>query len=64
MDAAEAWNADETARTCPKCGFLNPPFDQDPWGWVKYLRQNWTVNQARRALNELAAIDLGTEESR
>ena len=64
MDAAEAFNADEALRTCPKCGHVNPPFDQDPWGWVKYLRQNWTVNQARRALEELAATARREDETR
>jgi hypothetical protein len=57
-DAAQQLNSDEAMRTCPKCGYVNPPFPLDTWGWVDAMSQNQTVNGARRALLRTAQTQL------
>jgi hypothetical protein len=52
--AAEAFNADERARTCSKCGHVNDPFPLDRWGWERWVRHHEVVNAARRLLDESA----------
>jgi hypothetical protein len=44
--------------TCPECGYENPPFPLDAWGWGRWAEQNETVNLARRALEARADADL------
>jgi ribosomal protein L37E len=39
-EAARLFNADEQARKCPHCGFMNPPFPIASWGWDAYARQS------------------------
>lgn len=55
LAAAERYNADEQAHTCGSCGHVNRRFPVEMWGWRKYVEQNWTVNQARRSLDAMAA---------
>lgn len=56
----ERFNADEGIRTCPKCGFVNPTFPLEKWGWAQWSRQRETVNMAWRALAATAGA-LGGE---
>jgi predicted RNA-binding Zn-ribbon protein involved in translation (DUF1610 family) len=56
-DAAEAYNASVAARTCPKCGTVNPPFPLEQWGWGTHARNSRIVNAARRLLDAAAAAD-------
>jgi hypothetical protein len=53
LAAAEAFNADEARRTCPKCGRVNAPFPLR--GWTRYVAQSRTANAARRSLEAHAA---------
>jgi hypothetical protein len=53
-DAAEAYNASEAARTCPKCGIVSQPFPLEPWGWGTHKRNSEIVNRARRMLDAAA----------
>ena len=43
------------ARTCPKCGHVNPTFPLDRWGWDRYAAQTVAVNRAEAALQAIAA---------
>lgn len=51
---------DETVRTCPKCGHLNPTHPHHKWGWERYVRQVRTAESGKRALRSAAAS--ATEE--
>ncbi len=53
-EAAEAYNASEAARTCRKCGTVNPPFPLEAWGWSTYVHNSRTVNAARRLFDAAA----------
>jgi hypothetical protein len=53
-EVGEKFNASEAARTCKKCGTLNPPFPLERWGWSAYATQGRTVADARRALVQAA----------
>jgi hypothetical protein len=48
--AAEAFNADEGARTCKRCGTVSKPFPIDSWGWSRHTAQFRTVARARAIL--------------
>ncbi|MGH7907045.1 MAG: hypothetical protein ACREP6_10485 [Candidatus Binataceae bacterium] len=50
--AVEQFNASESARTCGKCGALNPRFPLERWGWSNYAGQSQTAADARRALDQ------------
>ncbi len=52
LAAAEAFNADVAQRTCRKCGRVNAPFPIR--GWIRYVAQSRTVNEARRTLTAQA----------
>ena len=52
--AAAAFNADEKARTCGKCGHVNEPFPEDRWGWRRWVEHHEVVNAARRLLDASA----------
>jgi len=54
-EAAEQHNASEAARTCKRCGTVNPPFPLDRWGWAEYARRGRTVAEARAALEHVIA---------
>lgn len=54
--ASNEYNNDESLRTCPKCGHLNPPFPTPKWGWQRYVHQVRVTESARRALRS-AAVD-------
>lgn len=54
----ERLNADEEMRTCKECGYLNPRFPLDRWGWKQWETQRQTVNLARESLVALAAEKL------
>jgi hypothetical protein len=56
-EAAEAYNASEEARTCPKCGTVNPPFPLEQWGWGVHAHNSRVVNAARRMLDAAARAD-------
>lgn len=45
--AWDAFNADETRRTCGKCGHLNPKFPIDVWGWRNYRNMQSAAERAR-----------------
>lgn len=51
-EAAEQHNASEAARTCKRCGTVNPPFPLDRWGWAEYAMRGRTVAKARAALEQ------------
>ena len=44
------YNADEAARTCPKCAKVNDPFPVSVWGWDAYQRNGVASERARRKL--------------
>lgn len=55
----DAWiveriNADETLRTCGKCGHVNPKFPTSYWGWADYRRRTHVVLRARKLMAETA----------
>ena len=52
--ATDSFNNDESARTCSRCGHVNPPFPAESWGWKNYVDRHGVVNAARRALDETA----------
>ncbi|HEY1293172.1 MAG TPA: hypothetical protein VGJ60_08840 [Chloroflexota bacterium] len=54
MDAEATYNEHPDNRHCPKCGYDNPPFPGEHWGWREYIGQTRTVNEARRALEDAA----------
>jgi hypothetical protein len=51
--AAVAYD-EESARTCSKCGHINPPHPHHKWGWNRYVEQVRTAELAKRALRALA----------
>jgi hypothetical protein len=53
--AADAFNRDEQARTCDKCGHVNAPFPLDRWGWERWVSHHEVVNAARKLLDDSAA---------
>ena len=55
VEPFERFNADASIRTCSKCGFLNPPFPLELWGWKQWAMQQRTVNDARSSLLAKAA---------
>lgn len=50
----EPYNADDAARTCPKCGKLNDPFPVSVWGWDAYQKNAVASERSRRQLLERA----------
>ncbi len=42
-------NSDE-GRTCDECGFVNPAFPTNPWGWDRLVNQTRVANAAFHAL--------------
>ena len=54
--SADVYN-DESVRTCPKCGFVNPAHPQDKWGWQRYVSQVRVADTAKRKLLSVAADD-------
>jgi hypothetical protein len=59
VDAAETLNEHATNRHCGSCGFDNPTFPLERWGWRQYVQQTRTVNDARHALDGAATQMLG-----
>ncbi len=53
--ATDAFNADEKARTCTRCGHLNDPFPVESWGWKNYVDRHEVINAARHLLDESAS---------
>lgn len=45
----EKYNADETLRTCPKCGTLNDEFPIASWGWDEYSQKTDVIIRAHGA---------------
>jgi hypothetical protein len=54
VDAAEIYNEHPANRHCASCGYDNPPFPGQRWGWKLYVEQTRTVNDARQALEAAA----------
>ncbi len=55
-EGARRFNEDEQARKCVHCGYTNPPFPIESWGWDAYVKQAEiaklgaeSVEQAQRA---------------
>lgn len=59
--AAIAYDEDST-RTCPKCGHVNPTFPHHKWGWNRYVEQVRTAEAAKRAMRWEAAAAHQPEE--
>jgi hypothetical protein len=59
VDAAETLNEHATNRHCASCGYDNPTFPLERWGWRQYVQQTRTVNDARHALEAAAVQALG-----
>jgi hypothetical protein len=53
--AVQRYNADESLRTCSKCGHINDPFPVERWGWDAYAAQSSVARRAKPAL--LSALD-------
>lgn len=53
--AAEAFNGDEKARTCKRCGNVSAPFPIGPWGWTRHASQHRAVARGRTILAAAAA---------
>lgn len=51
----EPFNKDEKARTCPKCGTVNPPFPLHVWGWGSYYHNAVACERGRAILNAAGA---------
>jgi hypothetical protein len=49
-EAAERFNADETNRTCSRCGKVAAPFPVGAWGWTQHSAQYRAVARARAEL--------------
>jgi hypothetical protein len=60
VDAVETLNEHESNRRCAGCGYDNPTFPMERWGWKHYVQQTRTVNDARHALDAAAVDALGT----
>jgi hypothetical protein len=56
VNSAEEFNANETIRTCAKCGHVTPPFPIRNWGWQNY-RDGLEVTERSRDcyLSDVAA---------
>jgi DNA-directed RNA polymerase subunit M/transcription elongation factor TFIIS len=54
-DKAAIEHSHESARTCPKCGHVNPEHPHHKWGWNRYVSQVRTAESAKRALRSAAA---------
>ncbi len=52
--STDSFNSDEKARTCSRCGHVNPPFPAEAWGWQNYVDRHEVVNAARHLLDETA----------
>jgi hypothetical protein len=52
------YNAEESRRTCGRCGHVSKPFPLGPWGWENYLSQGEVVNDARRVMEDAARAQL------
>src|SRR4029453_9750746 len=63
VDAAETLNEHPSNRHCASCGYDNPSFPLERWGWRQYVQQTRTVNDARHALDAAAAPALGSTEA-
>lgn len=50
FEAAEAWNASEARRCCPKCGHQNGTFPLPFWGWGNHVRTSRITKLSREAL--------------
>jgi hypothetical protein len=59
--AADQYNANEEARTCPECGHVNPSFPEHLWGWRRWVTQQHSVNAAKLALAAAAAAERPAE---
>lgn len=53
--AAEAFNANEAARTCKSCGHVSKPFPAGYWGWDQYRRRTAVAVSSRKIMAETAA---------
>jgi hypothetical protein len=53
--SANGFNQDEAARTCKKCGHVNPPFPDASWGWEEYRRRTQIAAKVRQSLVAAAA---------
>jgi hypothetical protein len=60
VDAAETLNEHAANRRCSSCGYENPSFPLERWGWRQYVHQTRTVTDARHALDAAAAQALGS----
>lgn len=54
-EAALAFNRDESARTCKRCGKVSPPFPLDLWGWRQHSAFYRAAAEARRVFEGAAA---------
>ena len=64
VDAAQTLNEHASNRRCDSCGHDNPPFPLQRWGWLQYVQQTRTVNDARHALDAAADQALTRAEAR
>jgi len=48
--AATSFNADPSLRECRECGYINPEFGLDDWGWNRYSEQSVFADQAAKQL--------------
>lgn len=53
-DVAAVQYADESVRTCSKCGHANPDHPGHKWGWHRYVEQVRSAESALRALQAAA----------
>jgi hypothetical protein len=49
-ESALAFNSDEKLRLCGRCGYANPPFPIEAWGWDHYAEQTDIANVGRQSL--------------
>jgi hypothetical protein len=57
--AVERLNSAEGLLHCRECGYDNPPFPLEAWGWGRWEERRRVVNRARRALDARAHDELG-----
>ena len=55
-EAVAKLNTSEPARTCRKCGHVNPPFPVGTWHWDIYDEQSWCVDQSLMAYGKESAV--------
>ena len=55
-DAARRFNADEQARKCPHCGYMNPLFPTESWGWDAYAGQSEIANSGAESIAQAQSI--------